>query len=270
MKLREDGGIAIRQSWLNDFLLCPERARRNVLEPEQNIGSDLTVIGTAMHAVIEQVLLGEIDPTETDSAADSALAMAAEAEPWKSTGLSPEDMVGQTKLMSAAWASNVYPQMPQTGKVEHRFEFQIGEVLDTPVWFEGTIDYVGDDGTVWDHKSSSRKYQQWEKQRWAVQPSVYSAAVVQEGLVTEVPVRFFYDVMLRNGDTQILELRRDIGHISFVRKQALTAAHFSLTYGMDEQWMMNDQSALCSHVWCPFWDTCKGVDMSGSELTWKP
>ena len=38
MKLREDGGIAIRQSWLNDFLLCPERARRNVLEPDQNIG----------------------------------------------------------------------------------------------------------------------------------------------------------------------------------------------------------------------------------------
>ena len=270
MKIREDGGIAIRQSWLNDFLLCPERARRNVLEPEENIGSDLTVIGTAMHAVIEQVLLGEIDPADTDGAADEALAFAAEAEPWKSTGLTPEEMVGQTKLMSAAWAANVYPQMPHSGKVEYRFEFPIGEADGTPVWFEGTIDYVGDDGTVWDHKSSSRKYQQWEKQRWAIQPSVYCAAAVQDGLVSEVPVRFFYDVMLRNGDTQILELRRDIGHISFVREQAIAAAEFALRYGTENRWMMNDQSALCSHVWCPFWDTCKGRDMSGSELTWKP
>lgn len=270
MKLREDGGVAIRQSWLNDFLLCPERARLSALNPELNIGSDLTVIGTAMHAVIEQVLLGEIDPTETDSASDTALAMAAEAEPWRSTGLTPAEMVSQTKLMSAAWASNVYPKMPKNGEVEFKFEFQIGEVLDTPVWFEGTIDYVGDDQTVWDHKSSSRKYQQWEKQRWAVQPSVYSAAVVQTGLVTEIPVKFYYDVMLRNGDTQIIELRRDIGHISFVRKQALQAAKFALTYGIEEQWQPNDQSALCSSNWCPHWSSCKGEFMTDGELTWKP
>ena len=76
--------------------------------------------------------------------------------------------------------------------------------------------------------------------------------------------------MLRNGDTQILELRRDIGHIAFVRRQALAAVEFALTYGVEKQWMMNDQSALCSHIWCPFWDNCKGADMSGRELTWKP
>lgn len=269
MKQREDGGVAIRQSWLNDFLLCPERARRNVVEPDENIASDLTIIGTAMHAVIEQVLLREIEPEQTSDVAPEALHMAAEAERWKSTGLTPEDMVQQTKLLSAAWADKVYPQMPKDGIVEHKFEFQIGEVLDTPVWFEGTIDYVANN-TVWDHKSSGRKYNQWEKQRWAVQPSVYCAAVVQEGLVTEVPVKFFYDVMIRNGDTQIIELRRDLGHISFVRKQALAAAKFALSYGMEQQWPMNDQSALCSHIWCPSWDTCKGEFMSAQELTWKP
>ena len=270
MKVREDGGIAVRQSWLNDFLLCPERARLALLDPEASIGSDLTVIGTAMHAVIEQVLRGEIEPEAAADAAPEALQMAAEAEPWKSTGLTPEEMVDQTTLMSAAWAAQVYPVMPHNGKVEHRFGFKIGEAAGTPVWFEGTIDYIGDDGTVWDHKSSGSKYQQWEKQRWAIQPSVYCAAAVQEGLVTEVPVRFFYDVMLRNGDTQILELRRDIGHIAFVRRQALAAVEFALTYGVEKQWMMNDQSALCSHIWCPFWDNCKGADMSGRELTWKP
>lgn len=270
MKLREDGGISIRQSWLNDFLLCPERARLGVLNPESNIGSDLTVIGTAMHAVIEQVLVGEIAPSETDSVAADCLQMAAEAEPWRSTGLTPDDMVAQTKLMSAAWADQIYPKMPQSGRVEHRFEFQIGEVNDTAVWFEGTIDYVGDDGTVWDHKSSSRKYQQWEKQRWAVQPSVYCAAVVKGGLVTDIPVKFYYDVMLRNGDTQIVQLQRDVGHISFVRKQALQAAKFALTYGIEEQWQPNDQSALCSSIWCPHWSSCKGEFMTDRELTWKP
>jgi hypothetical protein len=240
------------------------------LDPELNIGSDLTVIGTAMHAVIEQVLREEISPRDAASAAPEALQMAAEAEPWKSTGLTPQEMIDQTRLMSAAWADQVYPIMPMGGRVEYRFEFQIGETNGVPVWFEGTIDYVAPDNTVWDHKSSGRKYQQWEKQRWAVQPSVYCAAAVNDGLVNKVPVKFFYDVMLRNGETQIVELQRDIGHISFVRKQALAAATFASTYGMDREWPLNDQSALCSHIWCPFWDTCKGADMSASELTWKP
>ena len=270
MKIREDGGVAIRQSWLNDFLLCPERARRNVIEPDANIGSDLTVIGTAMHHVIEQVLREQISPREAGDAAREALQMAAEAEPWKSTGLTPTEMIDQTRLMSQAWADQVYPSMVMGGKVEYRFEFQIGTADNVPVWFEGTIDYVSPDNTVWDHKSASRKYQQWEKQRWAVQPSVYCAAAVNAGLVTEVPVRFFYDVMLRNGETQIVELQRDIGHIAFVRKQALNVAEFALRYGMENPWPMNDQSALCSHIWCPFWDTCKGSEMSATELTWKP
>lgn len=270
MKVREDGGIAIRQSWLNDFLQCPEKARRAMLEPELSIGSDLTVVGTALHAVIEQVLNRTLEPDAAYVMAEPALRRAADEEQWRRTSLSDDEMVNQVRRMAVAWVADVHPKMPKNGLVEWEFQVPIGEVEGTEVWFHGTVDYVGDDGTVWDHKSSSRKYQQWEKQRWAVQPSVYSLAAVKAGVASETPVRFFYDVMLRDGNTQIVELRRDYGHFNMVIDQALRAAQFALNYGVDRPWPLNDQSALCGPKWCPFWDTCKGRHMSEFELTWKP
>ena len=270
MKVREDGGIAIRQSWLNDFLQCPEKARRAMLEPELSIGSDLTVVGTALHAVIEQVLNRTLEPDAAYVMAEPALRRAADEELWRRTSLSDDEMVNQVRRMAVAWVADVYPKMPSNGLVEWGFEVPIGEVEGTEVWFHGTVDYVGDDGTVWDHKSSSRKYQQWEKQRWAVQPSVYALAAVKTGIASDTPVRFYYDVMLRDGNTQIVELRRDYGHFNMVTDQALRAAQFALNYGVDRPWPLNDQSALCGPKWCPFWDTCKGRHMSEFELTWKP
>ena len=50
--------IFIRQSWLGDMTICPERARLGQIRPEFRTGSDATIIGTSLHAGIESVLDG--------------------------------------------------------------------------------------------------------------------------------------------------------------------------------------------------------------------
>ena len=49
MRIAEDGKVWVRQSWLNDVMICPERARLGVVMPEWRMGSDATHIGTAVH-----------------------------------------------------------------------------------------------------------------------------------------------------------------------------------------------------------------------------
>ena len=45
--------IYVRQSWLNDVLMCPERARLAHKNPHMRMASDATIIGTAVHHAIE-------------------------------------------------------------------------------------------------------------------------------------------------------------------------------------------------------------------------
>jgi hypothetical protein len=57
MKIDEENKrVFVRQSWLKDMLLCPERSRLSVLQPEFRTQNDSAAIGTAVHAGIEAVL----------------------------------------------------------------------------------------------------------------------------------------------------------------------------------------------------------------------
>ena len=60
MKIDEENKIIyVRQSWLGDLAICPERARLGQVKPEFRTGSDATIIGTSIHTGIESVLKGE-------------------------------------------------------------------------------------------------------------------------------------------------------------------------------------------------------------------
>ena len=57
MKVDEENKrVFVRQSWLKDMLLCPERSRLSVVKSEFKTNNDSAVIGTAVHAGIEAVL----------------------------------------------------------------------------------------------------------------------------------------------------------------------------------------------------------------------
>ena len=49
--------IILRQSWLGDLAMCPERARQTMLGISENTDSTSTVLGSAVHYGIEQCLL---------------------------------------------------------------------------------------------------------------------------------------------------------------------------------------------------------------------
>ena len=57
----DDGSILVHQSWMDTFLDCPERARRELIEPRTEEG-DAASCGTAAHAAIEAVIKGTIGP----------------------------------------------------------------------------------------------------------------------------------------------------------------------------------------------------------------
>jgi hypothetical protein len=59
---RETNRVFVRQSWLKDMLLCPERARLAVVQPEFKTQNDSAAIGTSVHAGIESVLAGNAFP----------------------------------------------------------------------------------------------------------------------------------------------------------------------------------------------------------------
>ena len=48
--------IVLRQSWLGQLSMCPERARQDMLELSESSESTSTAIGTAVHYGIEQCL----------------------------------------------------------------------------------------------------------------------------------------------------------------------------------------------------------------------
>ena len=59
--VRPDDRIVLRQSWLNELGMCPERARQNREGLSKSTESSNTMIGTAVHAGIEYCLQTVID-----------------------------------------------------------------------------------------------------------------------------------------------------------------------------------------------------------------
>ncbi len=169
----------------------------------------------------------------------------------------------------------MFPHVEPGGLVEHQFCQQVATV-DGPfnrpynLFFEGTIDYIApspESGlvTIWDWKTSSRKYYEAEKQSRDVQSAVYVSAIVASG-AAEFPVGFKFGVMTRSGSSvgQIVSVLRSEEHYKWIVSQASSVVNgflLSERFLPDGSWMRNDQHHLCSARWCPVWSKCKGSFM---------
>jgi hypothetical protein len=283
--------ILMRQSWLNEFTTDAERARLSMLHPELNRDTDAASLGTGVHAAIEAYLLGILPMQNMVEYARHVAAETITDGTITWVDLNPELYVDHAGFLTQAWINDISGWVPLGGQTEVKFEIDTGRTVgdsdgdEWALWFEGTIDYIPPDvqthGVI-DWKTSGRNYQQWEKQRWALQPSIYTYACVNEILDdVKYPLDFHYGVMLRadrreNGATiaaqgkgQRVTIRRFESHGEWAITQALTAAEFVLNYGVHKPWPRNDQHALCSPKWCDFWDRCKGSLVSSDELMWK-
>ena len=183
MKIEEDNKrIYVRQSWLGDTLMCMQRGKFQITHPEFRSGSDATIMGTAVHAAIERVLVGDLDPSKIAGVAQESLEALMAEDNWKQTNIKPDTMMPHTGLMAETWVRDIMPHVTFGGEVEYKFKVptpalvQVGNDL-YEIWFEGTMDYLSPDGVLWDWKTSSRKYSQSEKQKQNVAAHYWPSAV---------------------------------------------------------------------------------------------
>ena len=263
--------VTIRQSWLDTYSTCPERARRLIVQPEFDSESDEAWIGTATHFGIESFLRGEGEAE--DIAYDYALTK--KASDLNMTKRKSMQEIAQLAYDCAlAWEREIYPLIPRGGKAEATFKVPLLQHRGYDVLLSGTADYVVD-GEVWDWKTSGREYVPWEKQRYAIQPTAY-LSVMQRGLMPgsdahDFPLHFKYGIMYKPGtwlkkgskesrkgvQTDIVTVRRDANDVAWMHRKVIQAVNMGLDY-LDAEWPMVDESGLCSQKWCPWWTQCKG------------
>lgn len=256
----ENKKIYVRQSWLGDMAICPERARLGQVKPEFRTGSDATIIGTAVHAGIEQVLKGNASDFVAMLEFVNNEYETLQTTNYTVTNIEPEKIPDYLEAMSLAFYNEIMPCVKLGGQAEFFFRSPLGiSIDDKEVFLEGTMDYVDPDGNIWDWKTAKRIYNQKEKQKSAIQPTVYTTALRNLGLA-ENPT-FNYGVMVRQATpkSQILSVTRGDNHSKWLQHYVKGAVTTALKSGYQDEWLMNDSSALCSSQWCSYWSVCKGA-----------
>ena len=278
--MRIDGNrIYVRQSWLGDAMMCPERARLSALHPETRKENDSAMMGTACHTGIEAVLRGEIQPADiaeysVNAFREAECHLATLEKSINITNTDPGKWNSHIASMADAWARDIMPHVPEGGESEFKFSTKVGaianELFEYELWFEGTMDYFHPAG-IWDWKTAARKYYEAEKQTQNIQSSVYSEAAYQMDLI-DYPVEFNFGVMIRNASStgQIVRIKRREEHGHWIINQTKSLVTSILTmqkYLPSERWLVNDQHFLCSDRWCPVWSMCKGSYLRGETTS---
>ena len=268
----DENKIWVRQSWLNDVMICPERARLGIQYPQYRIGSDATHIGTAVHKGIETILGGASADDGVRSAQDELERLITE-EPFRVNSTNGEgEMREHVVNLTRAWVSGILPEVELGGHIEKTFGVPIFVLEDHPdqpeVWLGGTMDYVEPNGTVWDWKTAARKYSQLEKQKQSIQATAYVLATHAMGL-GPLPTTFKYGVVTRTSNpvAQVVPIVRTQAHVDWFKQQVYTVVDSYFHIGLLRPWMANDQHNLCSEKWCPYWSICKGSRLSDFDNT---
>ncbi len=246
--------------------MCGERGRRDTLDHDGG-ENEFSCLGTAFHAGVEAALLGAAEsPMEV---AEKAVIKLTELEPlFEYQELTRTEACGH--LLN--WARQLrhtteFQQLREASMdrfVEYPFCVKVADhpYLDVEQWWEGTIDAIHlFPPYIVDWKTSSRQYQRWEKQRWAVQPTFYAEAARQELRMFDSIVDFRYLVFERSKRSQFAQsvpVTRGPEHTQWL------ASMLWQPYEMRNaaEWPLNDQHVLCSKRWCPYWSECKGKYIS--------
>jgi hypothetical protein len=284
-------GLHLRQSEINDWLLCPERFRRTIQEQHaaellglvpRKLESDAALVGTAVHHGIETEIgsnprtLEELNGMVADYYTVIAEGFTNDPTVEFSThtfGTLDRALVSIEHLLTMWHGSDIRYELlydiDEQPLIEWEFDVPFMKVGALDIYLTGTADLVIPNDRIIDWKTAGQKYQRWEKQRWAVQPTVYTYAAARSGYFENVDkVPFDFWVFQRGAATlkpQHVSCWRDAGHWEWLKDQIRPMVMNVLQEAptlWEEPWQKNDQSALCSSKWCPWWNTCKGKHMS--------
>lgn len=254
-----DNVYTLSQSWINTFMNCPEQARLEMegLLPRKE--SDATAIGTAMHSSIESVLRDGTSMEEAVKAGHETLERLMDLAEFQFIQVkTPETMFKTFDRVFHTWGNEIYPQLPQVQFVEHPFDVSLCETPTATIRLKGSIDFVDEFNEIWDWKTANRPYDQWEVDRFKIQPTAYTYGLfMSTDLELPEPLTFNYAVMMKSKqDCMVLTTQRDSGHWLWLQEQCKVIVE--LIESNLSRWPLNDQHALCSPKWCTAWDRCKG------------
>lgn len=245
----------ISQSFLNDFLLCPERARGKLHLDLPSDSSDSTLLGSAVHAAIEEVLRGG---TVDDAIQLGVVLLETEWEDVEKTKIKRIDTARKMyRRLFSAWHEEIFPQLGEVEGIEVPF---VGRLIDEPgliVDLSGTIDAIID-GRCWDWKTSARPWEPWEARRWNLQATAYTWALsnvpelkaLRENSAFVPSNKFNFGVMIKSGkqSTQVVEVERDEDHWKFLID--LVRSVVAIDSVNLDRWPMSNTNALCSPLYC--------------------
>ena len=269
MRIDDNGFYWFRQSWLNDFMLCPERARIAAfhphLLPQDKDGTDATTFGTAVHMAIELFLQG----ATVKQAYETAWTWLEQQwldETFRIVSIKRSD-THKRYLANCleAWINDLYPQLMNahpTQGMEHTFN----HIVEPGRWgLSGTWDYLDEYDTLWDWKTAGSNFRlQYGPKALLkkVQPTVYSLALRawQRGDMSVEDVLFVYGIMVKGSVPEAVtrHVTRNVSHFEWLCRQVDAVIHLYEQVGPDEAWPLHDNEWHCSEEWCENWQNCKG------------
>lgn len=257
--------FTIRQSWYSDFIACHEKARQKAFElPQIETNSDATAIGTAVHHHIEERLRG-VGALETDPWSVFDSIMADPNSEWvqiKTRKTAHEKITNCVEYFEHDTWEKL--QAYDVVALEHTFNLLFDQTPDgDQIWLTGTMDAVIGEAIV-DWKTTNGylaadKYNAG-KARFEVQPTVYTWAANQVGLLTDVPAKFLYVVFDKQGKLdEPLEVwtERTEKDWEGLRHELRSVVDMWYTYEEGKRWPLKTSHYLCSEKWCEAWASCE-------------
>lgn len=253
--------IVLRQSWLNELGMCPERARQNREGLSKSTESSNTMIGTAVHAGIEYCLQTVID-TGTPETLDDTVGFATQhwfdneskIVRWNHKTDKALDIIRNN---ATAWWNEVREELRPVA-VEYEFELPLVVDHSPQIWLKGTIDLIQEFPLpITDWKNPGRKPNDaWEKKRWSVQAAAYTwavASMADQGFGEALLFEFVY---LVNGEVHRTLV--DYGPAEWASLVALARSAGTLIAADLPVWPLQMTGWHCSPKWCASWSTCRG------------
>lgn len=269
--------ITLRQSWLGQLAMCPERARQDLMGISESTESSNTAIGTAVHYGIEQCLLEVMqtgDPFPLYETQQIAMGEWNRKEPeivrWNHKPTEAADIIAAN---TEVWWNEVRAGVRPIA-VEHEFNLPIvparwthdvgGSLIHPEIWLKGSIDCVQEPGLpIIDWKNPGRKpSSEWEKKRWSVQAAAYTWAMATErdapllpSGVPKQPQQFEFVHLVKGTVHRTLV---DVGPAEWQSLIALATSAATLIAANLPVWPLTMSGWHCSPKWCGAWATCRG------------
>lgn len=253
--------VTFRQTWTDTAQMCLDRARRD-RSSDVSTDTEASALGTGLHAGIAMAL------TSAEASPKSVLDVAVatfDSIDKVFVDIQREDCIRWLRLWTGMLRE--VPDFMEAyeaddASIEQTFTIKVAERLDhggvTEMRWSGTWDCLLPQRHLKDWKTSGREYTPWERQRWAVQPTFYTEAARQMDLLPpRSEFRYVVFQKKKSKPLQVVTVYRDHTFTEHMVESLwrIVDLHDALPQG---PWPINDQHALCSEKWCPYWASCKG------------